>query len=65
MPHNEGTVLMEQLSLERFREVITSHVLGGTVNDPKVALIDLVVDEEETNIQSSRALARTRFTLLG
>ena len=64
MPHNEGTVLMEQLSLERFGEIITSHILCGTVNDPKVALINLVVDEEETNVQGSRALARTRFSLL-
>ena len=55
---------MEQSSLKRLGEVVRPHILGGTVHDPQVALIHLVVDKEVSDIKRPSTLARAGLTVL-
>ena len=64
MSHDKSTVVMEDSTLQWFGEVITTHVPSGTVHNPQVSLIDLVVNEKETNVQSTCALASTAPAIL-
>ena len=56
---------MKECTLQGLGEIITPHVLSRTVHNPQVALINLVMNKEKTNVQSASALARAALTLLG
>ena len=64
MPHDKSTMLMEDGTLQRLGEIITTHVPSGTVHNPQVSLVDLVVNKKETNVQSTCALASTAPAIL-
>ena len=57
VPHNEGTVLVEELPLKGLGKVIRMHFRRRTIHYAEVSLIDLVMDEKETDVQSAGALA--------
>ena len=64
MSHDECTVVVEDCTLQRFGEIITSHIPGGTIDNTNVALLDLVMNEKETDVQSTCALASTVASVL-
>ena len=65
MPHNEGTVLMEELALQGLGQEVRMHLGCRTVHDPKVALVDLIMDEEESDIQSTCTFSGTALPVFG
>ena len=64
VPHKEGTVDMEQFALQGLGHEIGSHLFGRTIHHPKVALVDLVMDEKETNVKGTSSLTRAALAIL-
>ena len=64
MAHKECTVGPEVLSLQRLGGVVATHVLGGTKNNKKIALVHMVMDEKETDVEVTSSFARAGLSFL-
>ena len=64
MAHKECSMGPEVKALQRFGGVITPHILGRTVDNPKIALLHVVIDKKETNVEVTSTFARTGLAFL-
>ena len=48
--------LVKQRASERLREVVGPHLLGWTVFDPQLSVLDSILDEEVTDVDVPRVL---------
>ena len=65
MAHKEGTMLPEELALEGLRQEISVHILGRTIDHAKIALIDLIMNKEKTNIERTGSFTRAGPAIFG
>ena len=56
---------MEELALQGLGQEVRMHLGCRTVHDPKVALVDLVVHEKESDIQSTGPFSGTTLPVFG